>query len=297
MNTFHKIIYLFFIPFVVISCGNDDDNSTSNETSTNANANIATSTNVVRRLEFPHLSKGNNIVLVHTTSEYGINYSVEWDCIKKSQRWTVYEMYNSNSVSNWKRSDWYDTEWNGDPFQEDPNLPVGYRTTLDMYRGSGYNRGHLCPSADRLENQEANEQTFYLSNMQPQKYNFNGKLWAVMEQQVRNWNKASFRDTLYVVKGGTIDKANQVLGYTASGLLIPKYFFMAILCKNTEGYKALAFWAEHIDEDHSSDALVNYAISIDKLESLTGIDFFCNLPDDIENKVEANTYPASWGLK
>jgi endonuclease G len=72
---------------------------------------------------------------------------------------------------------------------------------------------------------------------------------------------------------------------------------MAILCKNSTGYKALAFWAEHLDENHSNDSLADYVISIDKLEQLTGIDFFCNLPDYIENKIEANTYVISWGLK
>ncbi len=133
--------------------------------------------------------------------------------------------------------------------------------------------------------------------MHPQKYNFNAGIWEKMEEQVRTWNRSSFRDTLYVVKGGTIDNSNQVLGNTSSGLIIPRYFFMAILCKNSTGYKALAFWAEHLDENHSNDSLADYVISIDKLEQLTGIDFFCNLPDYIENKIEANTYVISWGLK
>lgn len=295
MKLFYRLLLISLVSTSIVACGNSSDTETDN-TSLNENANVSTNP-VVHKLEFPHLKKGNNIVLVHTTSQYGINYSVEWDCTKKAQRWTAYEMYNSNTVTNWNRSNWYNTEWGGDPFQEDPNLPVAYRTTLAMYRGSGYNRGHMCPSADRLENQEMNEQTFYLSNMHPQKYNFNAGIWEKMEEQVRTWNRSSFRDTLYVVKGGTIDNSNQVLGNTSSGLIIPRYFFMAILCKNSTGYKALGFWAEHLDENHSNDLLADYVISIDKLEQLTGIDFFCNLPDNIENKIEANTYVISWGLK
>ena len=69
---------------------------------------------------------------------------------------------------------------------------------------------------------------------------------------------------------------------------------MAILYKNSEGYKALAFWALNENVDRSKDDLKKYVISIDKLEELTGIDFFCNLPDDVENKVEAATYTQSW---
>ena len=58
--------------------------------------------------------------------------------------------------------------------------------------------------------------------------------------------------------------------------------------------KALAFWALNENVDRSKDDLKKYVISIDKMEELTGIDFFCNLPDDVENKVEAATYTQSW---
>jgi endonuclease G, mitochondrial len=300
--------YFLFLTLLLFSaCNSNDDSSNSSSSSNNngevdkkanVNANVSLKYKVASLLEFPRLkTDGNNIVISHSTNEYGVNYSVEWDCNKKAQRWSCYEMYNTNSVTNWNRNYWDDTEWNGDPFQEDTSIPAQYRTTLAMYRGTGYNRGHMCPSADRLENKEANEQTFYLSNMQPQLYSLNGGIWEVMENQVRTWNKASFRDTLYVVKGGTIDQSDQIKGYTSTGLLIPKYFFMAILCKNKEGYKALAFWVEHQTTDHSTDKLINYVISIDDLERNTGIDFFCNLPDYIENQVEAKTYPASWGLQ
>ncbi|MBR5918522.1 MAG: DNA/RNA non-specific endonuclease, partial [Prevotella sp.] len=70
-------------------------------------------------------------------------------------------------------------------------------------------------------------------------------------------------------------------------MIVPKYFYMAVLCKNTQGYKAIAFWAQHLNSDHSNDNLIDYVISIDELENRTGIDFFCNLPDYIEDAVEA----------
>lgn len=122
-----------------------------------------------------------------------------------------------------------------------------------------------------------------------------------MEAQVRKWNRSSFRDTLYVCKGGTIDSEANIRQRTTSGLIVPKYFFMAILCKNSEtvnnGYKAIAFWVEHTDENHSDDDLRDYAISIDELERKTGIDFFCNLPDGTENHIEATMNTVSWTWK
>ena len=118
---------------------------------------------------------------------------------------------------------------------------------------------------------------------------------------MRSWNTADFRDTLYVVKGGTIDHNSDIIEHTSTGLLVPKYFFMAILCKNkstvNEGYKAIGFYLEHRSFYEDEKTLSPYIVSIDKLENLTGIDFFCNLPDRIENQVENNVTPAAWGFQ
>ena len=290
-----------FMMLFIAACGSDDDERAANEgreqtTVRNDNKNPTTRKEYAR-LEFPRLKGGdNNLVIIHSTSDYGVNYSLEWDVAKKSQRWSCYEMYESNSVTNTSR-------YYGDPqYPADPNLPSAYGWTPDNdpYYSSGYDHGHIVASAERLCSKEANIQTFYLTNMQPMKKAFNAGLWAKMEQQIwKTWNRPSFRDTLYVCKGGTIDRPDQILGYTNKGALIPKYFFMAVLCKNKQGYKAMAFWVEHLTDgvDHSGDNLKEYMISIDQLEELTGIDFFCNLPDDVERQVEDNMSPAVWGFK
>lgn len=247
----------------------------------------------------PHVkTDGNNLVVVHSTTEYGVNFSVEWDCDKKAQRWTCYEMDARTSTKNWKRKNWDTTSWGGDPFQEDKDIPEQYRTTLYDYHGSGYDRGHICPSADRLNSKDANEQTFYLSNMQPQVNGFNTGVWATMESQLRTvWNTSKYRDMLYVCKGGTIDKSSQIAGYAKNKLIVPKYFFAAILAVKDGQYKAIGLWFEH--KKNNDKHLSNYVVSIDELEKLTGIDFFCNLPDKTEKKVESATKAEmliDWGL-
>ena len=134
--------------------------------------------------------------------------------------------------------------------------------------------------------------------MQPQVNGFNAGIWEKMEEQVRTWNKSSFRDTLYVCKGGTIDNADQIITTTSKGLIVPKYFFMAILCKNALGYKALGFWVEH--KANKDTGLAKYVVNIDTLEKYTGIDFFCNLPDNIEKSVEGlnvENVKRAWGLQ
>ena len=319
---------LMFIAFV--SCEADDDdklpkgsggdggggkagsaalvvtNGTSGD-SKNTNKNATGNDNLDSRYEIPHIIGGNdNYILIRSTDAYGINYIIEWNNSKKAQRWTAFQMYNGNSGTSWNRNYWQnqtDNEWAmknlqdygyADPFQPDPDLPKEVRTELSDYKGSGYSRGHICASADRLNSMQANEQTFYLSNMMPQTSKLNEGTWANMENQVRKWNDNKYRETLYVVKGGTIDDQH-LLSPAKTGLIVPEYFFMGIVSKLSNKYRGIAFILEHANPGNKA-APKNYVFTIDQLEQMTGIDFFCNLPDDIEKEVEANVDRSFWGM-
>ena len=292
-----KRLFILFIGITLLAaCGDDnDDNNSSTPTpaSKNTNANPALKPEY-RRLEMPHMKGGSyNLIVVHSTAKNGVNYILEWDCLKKSQRWSCYTLDKDNSPQNVSR---YYSDSNQYP--QDPDIPSAYTFATDPYWHSGYDHGHICPSYDRLNSREENIQTFYLSNMQPQRNKFNSGIWLKMEQLIsKTWNTNQFRDTLYVCKGGTIDKEEQILTRLGNGLIVPRYFFMAILCKNSQGYKALGFWVEHRNEDRSNDNIMDYVVSIDELERLTDIDFFCNLPDDLEETTERVVYPVSWGLR
>ena len=254
------------------------------------------------RLEFPRFYQGTNNIyeVTHSTTEGGermINYSVEWDGTLKANRWTCYEMYDKIMQKNVKRS--------GD-FAQDPDIPSNMQTTLDDYKGSGFTRGHLCPSDDRRYSYEQNNQTFYLSNMQPQVQGHNGGIWQQLEKKVRLW--AGNCDTLYVVKAATIDKAEYICneadikkiakeeGVSVSKLhfpgIVPKYFYMALLAydKKTNTYRALGVWSPHYKKSQTE------YITIEELQRRTGIDFFCNLDDDIEKAVESTKDPSYWGI-
>ena len=279
------------MPLCFWSCSSDDDEQDS--LTANANANLVADGPYAARLEIPKLKGGVvNMFLVKKLSTGEVNFCVEWDIAKKAQRWSAFRWDNTNSGGYIKRED---------NFIEDTDIPLEYRTTYDHYRGSGYTRGHMCASADRWNSLEANRQTFLYSNMQPQLYSFNGGIWANLEMKVRSWNTADFRDTLYVARGGTIDHTSDLIEITSTGLRVPKYFFMAILCKNKSavngGYKAIGFYMEHRSFYEDEKNLAPYIVSIDNLERLTGIDFFCNLPDGIENQVESNVTPAAWGFQ
>lgn len=317
MNIFSKkyspIALLMLLSLMTAACGGDDNGGGDGGTdSNNANANTTEKGIVAQGLEMPRVQKGNNYLLLSKYDDNGnLNYSVEWDCMNRAQRWTCWVWTKSNSNKNWDRSKWESGETfngfggTGDPFQPDKEVDANYRSELSHYSSSGYNRGHICASEDRIYSKTANGQTFYLTNMHPQIYDFNNYVWKNMEIKVRNWRDATVNagGTMYICKGGTI--GDVVLnGKTQSGVIerrsgsskyeinstsgipVPKYFFMAVL-KYTSGgtYSAMAFWAEH-KYDHSTN-LSPYMISIDELEARTGYDFFCNLPDKLENSVES----------
>ena len=293
-------VFILSLP-VIASCSGDDNGKTA---SANANANNAQVYPEYARMEMPRVKDGSRII-IHRTDAFGVNYIVEWDDGLRAQRWTCYRLDPKNSILAGTRDGW----WHGrDPFAEDDLIPAAYRTTLADYSQMTphYDRGHICPSADRRNSKEANRQTYLLGNIQPQLNGFNAGVWLYMENKIHGysnkktkteiigWNRDAFRDTLYICKGGTIDNNNYTRSNT--GLVIPKYFFAAILRVKNGQYNALGLWFEH-KNDHST-SLKAYACSIDELEKRTGIDFFCNLPDDRERVIEAaKPNDALWGLE
>jgi endonuclease G len=313
-----KVLSLLILTTLVVAC-NDDDEGGSTSFSGNKNKNIAR----YAGLEFPRISNGNSTVITHSTPQYGVTYSLEWDHDLKAQRWTAFYFTKTNKVKNWARNNWYGAKWdgktwNGDPFQKDPDVPANEQPSVTgEFSGSSFpdkgftyfQRGHICASEDRVASMDANGQTYYMTNMFPQGGEFNSGIWSKMEAFVRNdWGrKITGNDTLFVVKGGTIDREDYILCRTRSGFIVPRFFFMALLLKRNNSYQAMAFWVEHLSSDHSNDKLGDYVISIRELEQKTsthegrndGIDFFCNLPDDIENSVETQdieTIKKLWGL-
>lgn len=293
------------------ACGGDDDDNgggtsgggTSTSTNTNRNVPTVGMPSEITRMEFPKVKGGTSTILVHTTSGYGVNYCTEFDLSKKSLRWGCYAVYKQNNVKGWTRKQWDGASWGGrtwtgDPFQPDPAVETSLQLSTSECGQSGFQRGHIIASEDRIMTKDANGQTFYMTNIQPQIGEFNTGVWQKLENQVRTYAPTNDTDTLWVVKGGTIDNSEQILKYTVNGFIVPKYFFMALLMKNKYGYKAMGIWIEH--KANNSTTLSNYIVNIDELERLTGIDFFCNLPDDVEDHVEGQSLDVVkqvWGFK
>ncbi len=195
------------------------------------------------------------------------NWSFYYDYAAYESWWVAYPLNRSLRGSGSRSDMWQAT---------DPLLPAS--AVCDISGGSyggGWTRGHQIPSADRLD-YAANVSTFYPTNMTPQDYDFNGEIWANLESAVRNWSFSS--DTMYVCTGADIRKSTNWSGSkTGHAAKVPTHYYKALLRKKGSNYSAVGYYMPHTSAIAGED-YGDYVCSISELESLTGIDFFVNLP-------------------
>ncbi len=203
-------------------------------------------------------------------------YSLSYNEPHEQAEWVAYELKKADlSKSHFKR-----------PYFEIDEAVATGAAHWRNYKNSGYDRGHLCPAADRQYNKEVFNETFLTSNITPQDHDFNSGIWNQLEQQVRYW--AKIYDGVYVVTGGVLKDHLKSIG--SESVSVPEYFYKVIFDR-TEGAKMIAFLIPH---ETSNKSLKKYVVSVDAIEELTGIDFFPNLKDSLENKLEARINYQNW---
>ena len=169
----------------------------------------------------------------------------------------------------------------------DPDLPKSKAVTTQDYKGSGWDRGHLCPAGDNKWDREAMIESFYMTNICPQHHNLNRGDWNELEQKCRKWVKKD--SCLYIVAGPIFyDRKPQTIG--EHKVAVPDAFFKVILSLHKRP-KAIGFIYKNNEGNNPLDSYVN---TVDEVERITGIDFFPALPDDIERAVEASYNLKDW---
>ncbi len=288
MRPLHAL--LIAAALALAACGDDDNAGTT--TAPNANANTLAGTTT---LEFPRVQAEGNLIIRHTDDYGEPNYAVEWNIELKAQQWVCYTMTASNMTdNNVGRYDYRKPE--GSPtYPEDPSLPSEYYFSSDPFTRSGYDHGHLVASEDRQRSDYQNMQTFYLTNMAPQLNRFNAGIWLDMEQRLQRLGRnRQFADTIFVCKGGTVGATTGTLGSgvyerRSNGLVVPRYFFVALLMVKGGNYQSIGLFFDQIADTKE-------VVTIDELERRTGFDFFCNLPDRLEAQVEARYAATLWNF-
>lgn len=168
-----------------------------------------------------------------------------------------------------------------DNFRADPEIPTGSATPAD-YKGTGYDRGHLVPAADLAWSEESMDDSFYMTNMSPQAGSFNRGIWKKLEEQVRDW--AEEFGTLYTVSGPILEKDNyKKIGSTK--VSVPEYYYKALLAYDDDAsWNAIGFI---LPNESSSEPLLTFAVPINEIEERCNIDFFYEMPDDMEEALES----------
>jgi len=157
------------------------------------------------------------------------------------------------------------------------------------YYPYGYEKGHLVPAADMRFDTLAFDETFYTSNVSPMDHYFNSGIWNNLEKQVRYWVKRY--GPLYIVAGGILEPGLERIG--REHVAVPDEFYKIILDYNEPKHpRMIGFIIPHKDLVDSD--LRDFVVPVDSIEKRTGIDFFPILPDNIENKLEAETHPREW---
>ncbi len=172
-----------------------------------------------------------------------------------------------------------------------PDLSVEGCATLADYKNSGYDRGHLCPAGDMKWSQESMDACFLLTNMSPQDHQLNNGAWKNLEEKCRTW---AIRDSAIIIICGPVltDKLPRSIGQTP--VPVPERFFKVVLAPYANPVRAIGFI---MPNSKVAGGMQATAVSVDEVEQITGFDFFSALPDDIENRVEAECNFPRWEKK
>lgn len=223
-------------------------------------------------LEIPISIVSRQEQIIHHAG-YTVSYNKDW----KISNWISYELTRQETRGNEKRSN---------RFINDP-LVKGIIATNADYSRSGYDKGHMAPAADMKWSSTAMKESFYFSNMCPQHPQLNRRGWKNLEEKIRDWAIAD--SAIIIICGPIIEKHPQSIG--KNKIPVPKQFFKVVLSPFTNPIRSIGFL---FDNEQAVEPLSSYTVTVDSIENITGIDFFAPLPDEIENKIEAEVDFRQW---
>jgi len=223
----------------------------------------------------------NNYLMVKT--QYCLSYSNS----KHTPNWTSWHVTTTDLGSAARQDD----------FRPDATLPAGwYQNVASEFSGSGFDRGHMCPSADRTSTVANNSATFLMTNMIPQSPNNNQITWANLENYTRTLVNAG--NEVYIISGPNGQGGTGSNGYATTvgnGVVVPSQTWKIVvvisngngdLSRVTSSTRVIAVLMPN-NQTVNSQAWGYYRVSVDQLESLTGYDFLSNISTSIQNVIEA----------
>lgn len=176
-------------------------------------------------------------------------------------------------------------------FRKDPKVTTGTAVKAD-YWYSGYDRGHLAPSADFRWSEKALSESYYYSNMSPQLPEFNRKSWAALEDRLRRYVIFN-KEQLYIVSGPVLTDDLLIMENEGhkNNVSIPVWYYKVVVDLEGDEKKGIAYLMKNGVNDHP---VVSYTVPIDSIETLTGIDFFSSLSAELQNQLESDGDYSRW---
>ncbi|TPG63798.1 DNA/RNA non-specific endonuclease [Hymenobacter nivis] len=245
---------------------------------------------------FPeHLTLGNPSGAT-TDAAYPTNY-----LLSKPQYALSYhrDQGKPNWVSWHLSSSWVGSAARQDDFRPDADLPAAwYRVTASSYAGSGFDRGHNCPSADRTSTAANNSATFLMSNMMPQAPRNNQQTWANLENYARTLLGSGHE--LYLICGSYGKGGTGTEGYATTldngRVTVPSHCWKVVVVlpvgSNDAARVSGSTRVIAIDTPNDNSLRTDwgtYRTSVDAIEAATGLDLLSAVPVGIQQTIEAKT--------
>lgn len=233
------------------------------------------------------VSKNELEVVEHTGMVLGFN------CNYDMAEWSFHVLTPDVSFGNVSRSN---------DFRMDEKVKCGsseeadYFTRIEQadgtfsYDGFGFDRGHLAPSADFRWSKVALSESYYYSNMTPQRKEFNRESWAELEGLVRSIVDQEKRP-FYIITGPILNDNLAVIERSKNKLRIPELHYKIIVDLSEDKPRGLAFL---MPNKKCEGRLSEYVVSIDSIEQLTGLDFFPSIDDALELEIESKSDYNNW---
>lgn len=223
----------------------------------------------------------------------------EIPALNKSDKVIVYEgftlSYNSKTlIPNWVAYELTSYEVDGHyPRGNGFGMDLDYKGKQAMredYSNTGWDKGHMAPAADMKWSRTAMYESFYLTNICPQDHELNGNDWLTLEKLGREWAKRF--GSVYIVCGPIV--GNNYYGTIGeNNVVVPDAFYKAFLVVQDHRYHAIAFMMRNESKHHR---IQEYAMTVNELEDIIGLDLFPNIDDSIEEMIESDLYFKFWNL-
>ena len=298
------IVCFLFIALILRNCNSNEDDTESFENNINVEKDNHISDNNKKEIVFTNDKQNESKIMIHNveTQDTLVNvsyleipkmtkegaqqilsriaYTSSYNNITKNPNWVAWHLTRLHTDGPWSRK--------GIDYIEDIDV-IGKRQTEDDWKDLQYpiDHGHLCPAGDNKWSKETMLQSFLLTNICPQNRTLNRGEWEKLERQCRNW--ANLYGEVYIVAGPIFYSSNfKTIGYNK--IAVPDAFYKVIL-RNGKNPAAIGFIFPNLApaSDYSY-----YLLTVDEVEEKTGIDFFYNLPDNIEDDIESIADLKKW---